>query len=373
MTCFPAVYDGVTSPSFDAYFVRLESPPGTCRCSAALLTAFVALTSAHCIIGLSLVNISIASHDKYENGQNKTQNVKQVIIHDNFIEGTFENDIALLVLTEGLDRDNDKYSVLLPKRNTNYIDTVEFVNWVIGISNLDPFTTINFLNMRRTNLFDNRVCKKAYPAITDKHVCANTRGLRFRGDCNGFLICYDKYLDDYLCGIISVGNNYIHETMTLFTNVQSSMGWIHASIMKLRTQNPCRKDGFQCNISNACIRQKLVCDGRNDCGSRDNSDEENCKDVNGCHWSQHGCRKGNQCIPGHLKCNGNLDCKDVSDKASMALASDRIVKIYEEIYKIMMRCWEFEPEMRPDFKHIEDMLRTLFQFPSSPDYCEISV
>ncbi|CAG7720044.1 unnamed protein product, partial [Allacma fusca] len=45
----------------------------------------------------------------------------------------------------------------------------------------------------------------------------------------------------------------------------------------------------------------------------------------------------------------------------------------EEIYKIMMRCWEIDPEMRPDFKHIEDMLRTLFQFPSSSDYCDISV
>ncbi|CAG7722034.1 unnamed protein product [Allacma fusca] len=299
MTTFPAVY---------------ESPPGTCQCTAALLTTFVALTSAHCIIGLSPVNISIASHDKYENVKNQNQNVKQVIIHDNFIQGTFENDIALLVLTEGLDIDNEKYSVLLPKRNTNYIDAVDFVTWVNGKSKLDALTTNYYLIKKRTNLFENRVCKKAFPTITGKHMCASTRGLRMREDCNGFLMCYDKYLDGYLCGIISIGNNYIHETMTLFTNIQSSIEWIHASIMKLGNISSCQKHEFQCNISNACIRQKLVCDGRNDCGSGDNSDEENCKDVNGCHWSQHGCRKGNQCIPGHLKCDGKLDCKDGSDE-----------------------------------------------------------
>ncbi|CAG7719810.1 unnamed protein product [Allacma fusca] len=213
-------------------------------------------------------------------GKNQTQNVKQVIIHDNFIDGTFENDIALLVLTEGLDIHSKEFSVSLPKRNTNYI-----------------------------------VCKKAYPAITDKHMCAANRDRRYLNDCDGFLVCTDKYYwNDYLCGIISIGNNYIEERPTLFTNIQSSIGWIHASVMKLGTTNFCQKHEFQCNISNVCIHQKLVCDGRNDCGSGDNSDDENCKDVNGCHWSQHGCRKGNQCIPGHLKCDGKLDCKDASDE-----------------------------------------------------------
>ncbi|CAG7829055.1 unnamed protein product, partial [Allacma fusca] len=134
---------------------------------------------------------------------------------------------------EGLDIYSKEYSVALPKRNTNYIDNGVFVNWANRKSPLDAFTTNYFLNMEGTTLFENRVCKKAYPSIMDKHMCAANRGQPYPNDCDGIL---------------------------------------------------------------------------------DNSDEENCKDVNGCHWSQHGCRKGNQCIPGHLKCDGKLDCKDGSDE-----------------------------------------------------------
>ncbi|CAG7785640.1 unnamed protein product, partial [Allacma fusca] len=224
MTSFPAVYEGVASHSFDSYIVRLESPPGTCRCTAALLTTFVALTSAHCIIGLSPVNMSIASHEMYENVKNQAHNVKQVIIHDNFIEGTFENDIALLVLTEGLDIHREEFSVSLPKRNTNYTDTGVFVNWAKRNAPLETFTTNYFLSGKLTFRFENHVCKNAYPNITDKHMCAATRGRCYLNDCDGFLISFDKYREFYLCGIISIGNNYSQKYPRNHT-IWSSAGW----------------------------------------------------------------------------------------------------------------------------------------------------
>ncbi|CAG7827361.1 unnamed protein product [Allacma fusca] len=323
MSSLPAVYDGAAHYNPHAYFIQLESPPGSYKCTAALLTTFVALTSAHCVIGQPPGGIRVVTTRKDKNVQNQTQNVKQVIIHEDFNEETFENDIALLVLVENMEINSDAATALIPNVNTTYTDTGSFVKWRNSETPSDPFTTASVLNILRATPLENSNCKETLPNITKKHMCAAVPSRLCQDDSDGFLICNDYILDDYLCGIISIGNNCGQDSQAVFTNVHSYLEWINSKIVELGVINICREHELRCNISKACVLQRHICDGRNDCGIDDNSDEENCKGSYGCHWSQHACRKGNKCIPGHKKCDGRIDCNDGSDEENCPRSKNR--------------------------------------------------
>ncbi|CAG7830201.1 unnamed protein product [Allacma fusca] len=323
MTSLPAVFDGDALYNPHDYFIQLESPPGSYKCTAALLTTFVALTSAHCIIDQPPGDIRVVATQKDKNVQNHTQNVKQVIIHEDFNEETFENDIALLVLGANMEIHSETATALIPNANTTYKDTGTFIKWAKRGGLSDPFHNDYVLNRTLTGHLDNKDCEKTLPTITKKHLCAAVPNRLCQDDSDGFLICNDYILDDYVCGIISIQNNCGQESQTVFTNVQSYVDWINSKILELRTINICREHELKCNSSNVCVLQSRVCDGSNDCGRGDNSDEDNCKDANGCHWSQHACRKGNQCIPGHKKCDGRKDCNDASDEENCPRSKNR--------------------------------------------------
>ncbi|CAG7719737.1 unnamed protein product [Allacma fusca] len=80
-------------------------------------------------------------------------------------------------------------------------------------------------------------------------------------------------------------------------------------------QSNCSSEEFQCTVTRKCISVlNDVCDGRYDCGALDTSDEDSCKEVNGCHRSQFACHKGNKCIPRYSICDGSNDCRDGSDE-----------------------------------------------------------
>ncbi|CAG7727948.1 unnamed protein product [Allacma fusca] len=76
----------------------------------------------------------------------------------------------------------------------------------------------------------------------------------------------------------------------------------------------CAESEFFCNVTTICISLERVCNGINDCGGIDDSDERDCREVNGCHWTQNTCRLGNQCIPRNKICDGKKNCEDGSDE-----------------------------------------------------------
>ncbi|XP_064613991.1 LOW QUALITY PROTEIN: SCO-spondin-like [Liolophura sinensis] len=75
----------------------------------------------------------------------------------------------------------------------------------------------------------------------------------------------------------------------------------------------CGKNEFTCDNSK-CIPSSFYCDGEEDCGMGDNSDEAKCNETEKCPVVRHfRCQTGT-CLPTTLQCDGHDDCGDGSDE-----------------------------------------------------------
>lgn len=57
-----------------------------------------------------------------------------------------------------------------------------------------------------------------------------------------------------------------------------------------------------------------MCDGVNDCGLDDDSDEKSCELYHKCPKSQFQCESDQNCIAEHFRCDGTPHCDDASDE-----------------------------------------------------------
>lgn len=74
----------------------------------------------------------------------------------------------------------------------------------------------------------------------------------------------------------------------------------------------CSEKQFRCLNSSKCIPENWYCDGDNDCGAGDFSDESNCTSST-CTDKQFRCGNG-KCTPSSWRCDGFDDCGDGSDE-----------------------------------------------------------
>lgn len=74
----------------------------------------------------------------------------------------------------------------------------------------------------------------------------------------------------------------------------------------------CKENQFRCLKSGKCIPENWYCDGDNDCGTGDRSDESNCS-LSACTAVQFRCSDG-KCVPISWRCDGFDDCVDGSDE-----------------------------------------------------------
>jgi hypothetical protein len=90
----------------------------------------------------------------------------------------------------------------------------------------------------------------------------------------------------------------------------------------LRTTTPpsCGSEQFQCTISGTCLPIGWVCNQNNDCGGNDRSDEENCPWSTTtppiCGSEQFQCTISGKCLPKTYLCDGENHCggNDKSDE-----------------------------------------------------------
>lgn len=76
----------------------------------------------------------------------------------------------------------------------------------------------------------------------------------------------------------------------------------------------CDAEHFQCAKTKQCIMRYEHCDGYNDCGKDDDSDEKNC-DKKTCASDEFQCNNGH-CIQSSWYCDNNKDCTDGSDEVN---------------------------------------------------------
>lgn len=74
----------------------------------------------------------------------------------------------------------------------------------------------------------------------------------------------------------------------------------------------CNEKQFRCLNSSKCIPENWYCDGDNDCGAGDLSDESNCTAA-ACTDAQFRCNNG-KCTLSGWRCDGFNDCSDGSDE-----------------------------------------------------------
>lgn len=76
---------------------------------------------------------------------------------------------------------------------------------------------------------------------------------------------------------------------------------------------PCGQHTFRCR-NKRCIRKSAVCDGVNDCGLDDDSDEKSCTLYHKCTAKQFQCESDQFCISKQFHCDGEPHCDDASDE-----------------------------------------------------------
>lgn len=79
------------------------------------------------------------------------------------------------------------------------------------------------------------------------------------------------------------------------------------------TELPCGPNAFRCR-NKRCIRRSALCDGVNDCGPNDDSDEKSCSLFHKCSPKQFQCESDQYCISKQFRCDGEPNCDDASDE-----------------------------------------------------------
>jgi len=92
-------------------------------CGGSLITNMFVLTAAHCMKGInhSRIRIVLGDHDRRRKSQVQvTRTIERVFIHAQFVKKTFNNDIALIKLSQPVKFSSHIRPVCLPVNNRSY-------------------------------------------------------------------------------------------------------------------------------------------------------------------------------------------------------------------------------------------------------------
>jgi len=125
----------------------------------------------------------------------------------------------------------------------------------------------------------------------------------------------------------------------------------------------CPSDEFYCPKLNRsqCIYKRFVCDGKDDCGNRE--DENNCD--NKCSVGQFFCKQQKKCIPEEYVCDGESDCMNDEDETGCTQGMDSGAHSREFPHKLII----YEVKMLPSlFFTNKTITQIMFVISGCPSY-----
>ncbi|KAG5893390.1 hypothetical protein JTB14_024509 [Gonioctena quinquepunctata] len=145
-------------------------------CGASLISSTWALTSAHCMIGITASTLTVqANSSSISTGVTKP--VTKIIIHEKFSYNTAENDIALLQLASPLECMNCK-TIPLATEDPKQGETVVITGW--GTTSEFDSDESEILQYVELPIVDRATCQEMYNGtenkVTDEMFCAQYPG-----------------------------------------------------------------------------------------------------------------------------------------------------------------------------------------------------
>ncbi len=199
-------------------------------CGATLIKRNILLTAAHCVKYLP-PNPSKnyrAVLGKYVLSSKTTKNVYirpllQTVIHPEY--NSFTNDLAVVRIKDILNVPTINYTIPVPPENT----MLTVIGW--GYTQQGSGKTSNVLMQVNVPVVSLSICKKSYPSVTDKNVCAGYKeGGKdsCSGDSGGPLFI-NQTGNVQQIGIVSYGRGCAEpDYYGVYTNVYYYRNWINS-------------------------------------------------------------------------------------------------------------------------------------------------
>ncbi|XP_032671108.1 transmembrane protease serine 9-like [Odontomachus brunneus] len=223
----PIVGGNTASPGQFPYQISLQSS-GDHICGGSIISSTHILTAAHCIPPQShwkYLTIVTGTNSAQSGGQK--HQIKCIQMHPGFSMTHFQDDIALITLTQPITLNNIQTAI--PLASKDYADgqnTAIVSGWGKTSVNSGVSSTLQWLQVR---LLSPSECQTAHSDITAKQICTlNSYGKgACQGDSGGPLVCNGQ-----LVGVVSWGIPCALGQPDVFIGVYHYRDWISQSQKK---------------------------------------------------------------------------------------------------------------------------------------------